>query len=165
MSGGSYNYLYSRSAGDGLLDGLFAMGRQAVASARKVLAEYTPREGDARRGRPLSNDEKELAEAALAKLESLVSALEQVSAHMGDYSYKSRNRSLTHSLTPMRELLHSIEWVESGDSDQDDVVQRLIEAGAEDVMQKLSAATALSDVELLALYVQRFSASTAHRKE
>jgi hypothetical protein len=121
MSGGSYNYLYSRrfGDGDGFLDGLFSMGRDAVRSARKTLAEYTPRETDERSGRPLSAAERAQAEAALVKLEALVAAVEKIGMDIGDRDH------------PMRELLQAIEWMESGDSGPDDVVQRLIEAGVE----------------------------------
>lgn len=67
MSGGSFSCLYSKRPGDSFLDSLFSEGPNLLDEARKALAEYTPSEHDERKGRPLTPEERALAEEALAE--------------------------------------------------------------------------------------------------
>ena len=124
MSGGSFNYLFSKTPGDSFLDSLFSEGPNLLDEARKALAEYTPSEHDERKGRPLTDEERAFAEEALAELGALIEILQKLGKHFGDYSYSSSSKP-----DRLREIMHSVEWMVSSDSGRDDVVQRLIEAG------------------------------------
>lgn len=124
MSGGSFNYLYSKMVGDSFLDSLFSYGSDLLDEARKALAEYTPSATDEREGRPLTAEERALAEEALAELAGLIEILQKVGKHFGDREYYSSSKP-----DRLREIMHSVEWMVSGDSGRDDVVGRLVEAG------------------------------------
>lgn len=124
MSGGSFNYLYSKTPGDTFLDSLFSEGSNLIDEARKALAEYTPSEHDERKGRPLTEEERAYAEEALAELGALVEILQKFGKHFGDREYYSSSKP-----DRLREIMHSVEWMVSNDSGRDDVVGRLIEAG------------------------------------
>lgn len=127
MSGGSFNYLFSKflGEGEGFLDGLFREGQSMLDSARRALAEHESREiderGVAEKGRSLTDEERALAEEALAEFEHLVAILQKIGAHVGDHDPLKPS--------PLREILHAVEWMESGDGGRDGVVGRLIEAG------------------------------------
>jgi len=124
VSGGSFNYLFSKTPGDTFLDSLFSEGPNLIDEARKALAEYTPSATDERKGCPLTEEERACAEEALAELGALIEILQKLGKHFGD-------RECRYSGPPdrLREIMHSVEWMVSGDSGRDDVVQRLIEAG------------------------------------